>query len=271
MKRMYILALAVFMAAAIAFAQEQAPEPAAAPAQGIAAQPAPPGPPGPPAAPAEVAAKPEAERPSKGDTITLKTGSVLKDVQVIRRMPAALEVEVSEDVILAIPRKQIETVVYDDIEPLRGARAKANAPEKAETNLIPGDKIQPELSEKLAAPIAEPALTFKDEDVLKVLAELGKRFEVVIEIDEAVKAMPAEQRVVSLDVKPGSNLTTVLQQDLLDKLQGLAVEYRFDRVFVKQKGAPDQPAANPAPEPAPPLEKENAPEAQSVPPAAPEQ
>jgi len=279
MKHMYILALAVLMTAAIAFAQEEAPKPAApAPAaagEKAAAQPAPPGPPGPPAAPKEQAPAPAPE-PSKGDTVTLKNGSVLKSVQVVRRSPSSLEVQVSDGVVLTVPRKQIENVEYDDVEPLQAARAKANAPEKAGSDLIPGDKIQPELSEKLAAAVDEPALNFKDEDVLKVLGELAKRFSVTIEVDQAVKDMPAEKRVVTLEVKPGSNLTTVLQQDLFGKLQELAVEYRFDHLFVKQKGAETTPAADAAAAPAeeaakPAPEKEDAPAAQAAPPAAPEQ
>ncbi len=194
------------------------------------------------------------EEPSKGDTVMLKSGTVLKNVQVLRRLPAQLEVEVSPDVILAIPRKQIDKVIYDDIEPLKDRLAKPAAQAENQSNLIPGDKIKLELSAKLAQPIPEPGFNFVNQDILKVLDDLGKNLGIPIVVDDSVKSIPPEQRVVSLEIKPGATLTTVLQKDLLGKVKDLTLEYQFDHILVKKVNpvnaltpAPPAPSAAPVP------------------------
>jgi hypothetical protein len=185
---------------------------------------------------------------------------VLKNVQVLRRLPSQFEVEVSDGVVLAIPTKQVEKVTYDDIEPLRNPRPKAEPQAEAASDIITGDKIKPELSEKLAQPLPEPALKFANQDLLQVLEQLSQKLGLAIEADESVKSMPADQRIVNLEIKPGTNLATFLQQDL-GKLKDLAVEYQFDKILIKKRAqaAPPQPPAAPADAPAAPADSAAAP------------
>lgn len=191
---------------------------------------------------------PAPQEPSKGDTLTLKSGTVLKNVQVLRRLPSQFEVEVSEGVILAIPTKQVEKVTYDDIEPLRNPKPKPKREVAGASDIIQGDKIQPELSEKLAQPFPEPALKFVDQDLLEVLEQLSQKLGLSIEAEESVKSMPADQRVVNLEIKPGTNLATFLQQDL-GKLKDLTVEYQFDKILIKKRAQAAAPAAGEPPVP----------------------
>jgi len=66
----------------------------------------------------------------EGDVITLKSGKRLAGVQVLRETPMGVQVEFLPGVApLEIPRKQVASIDYDDIDPLKQRRRK---PSKAE-------------------------------------------------------------------------------------------------------------------------------------------
>jgi hypothetical protein len=220
----------------------------------------------------------------KGDEITLKSGAVLKGVQVLRRTPVEVEVQVSPGVTLSIPCKQITfPIKLDNIEPLQGVRPGVAAPEQKEGNLIPGNKLKPEVSEKLTSPLPEPSIKYENADLIAVLAELSQRFGVTIVVDDPVKGLPVEQRRWAFEAKPGMNLMGLLQDELLKKFKNLAVVYQYDKLLVTTKEranemafqetsqAPVPPSATEAPPmnaPAPPPAVPPAPTPPALPPPA---
>lgn len=204
----------------------QAPSPTAAP---VAPAPEPSASPAPPA-PAAAAAPAKEE----GDVITLKSGAVMKGVQVIRRTPVELVVQVTDDVTLSIPQKQVANVKLDGIDPVNAARQKTDSAPK-EGSLIPGDKLSPQLHEKMIAPIPAPPLKFENQDFVAVLDDLSKRIGVPIEIDGKVKSSPEDQRKWTYEAQADTTPMAFLQEGLLKQFKNLSVELRFDKIVVTEK------------------------------------
>jgi hypothetical protein len=169
----------------------------------------------------------------KGDVVILKNGKQLKGVQVVSKTANEIEVEVTSGVRMTIPRKQVQDIQLDDIEPSAiKPGAAANAPKEGE--VFEGNKLKPELSEKLSAPLTEP-IKFENADVVKVLDELSSRFGVTIIVDDAVKAMPPDARVWTFETKQGMNAMGILQEELLKKFPTLEVVLQFDKILVTTK------------------------------------
>jgi len=210
----------------------------------------------------ETKAKPVAVE-LKGDTVTLKSGAQLKGVQVISRTASEVEVEVGTGVRLTIPRRQVQDIQYDDIEPRKPKQTPAEG--QKEGDIFPGNKLKPEVSDKLTAPMTEP-LKYENTDLVKVLGELSQRLGVTIVIDDSVKALPEKERMWGFEIKPGMNPMGLLQDELLKKFPTLAVVYQYDKLLVttKEKAAqssaqtsppvPGSAAPAPAPQPAAPQE-----------------
>jgi hypothetical protein len=210
----------------------------------------------------------------KGDEIALKSGAVLKGVQVFRRGPTDIEVEVIPGVTLRIPRKQIVDIKYDDVEPTGLRQPGASAPAQKIGNLIPGKELKPELAEKLMSPLpAEPPIKYENTDLVTIFGDLGQRLGITIVVDDAVKALPPGSRLWGFEAKAGTSLMALLQDDFLRKFRNLGVVYQYDKLLVTTKEKADAlaaqeaspptsppagparavaPAALPAPAPAPP-------------------
>ncbi len=180
----------------------------------------------------ETKAKPVAVE-LKGDTVTLKSGAQLKGVQVISRTASEVEVEVGTGVRLIIPRRQIQDpILYDDIEPRKLRQTPAEG--QKEGDIFPGNKLKPEVSDKLTAPMTEP-LKYENTDLVKVLAELSQRLGVTIVVDDSVKALPEKERMWGFETTPGMNPMALLQDELLKKFPTLAVVYQYDKLLVTTK------------------------------------
>ena len=188
----------------------------------------------------------------KGDTVILKSGAQLRGVQVLSRTASEVEVDVGAGVRVTIPRRQIQDIKYDDIEPRRGSQGVDASSQKAD--IFPGNKLKPEVSEKLTAPMKEP-VKYENVDLVKVLAELSQRFGVTIIVDDPVKSLPENERLWTLETKPDANLTGVLQDEFLRKFPALAVVYQYDKLLVTTKErAAALTAQEPSQAPTPPLE-----------------
>jgi hypothetical protein len=163
-----------------------------------------------------------------GDTVTFKSGTVLRGVKVIKATPVEYEIEVTKGVTMKISRKQVAKIDYQ--------KKKTETPPAGPgpTQLIPGDKIKPEVYQKLMAPLAD-LVKYDKADLLTVLDELGKKTGVPLAVDEPVKAMDAAARAWTFEAKAGANLMTILQQDLLSAFAGLGVVYQFEQVLVTTK------------------------------------
>lgn len=209
----------------------------------------------------------------KGDVVTLKSGAQLKGVQVLSQTANEVEVDVGAGVVLVIPRRQVQHIQPDDIEPKR-TKQPADASQKGD--LFPGNKLKPEVSGKLTAPLQEP-IKYEKTDLVKALGELSERCGVAIVVDEPVKSLSENERLWTIETKPGMNLMGVLQDDFLKKFPALAVVYQFDKLLVttKEKAAalaaqepaqvPTPPTAAAAPQANPPASPQT-PAAPSVPP-----
>ena len=188
----------------------------------------------------------------KGDTVILKSGAQLRGVQVLSRTASEVEVDVGAGVRVTIPRRQILDIKYDEIEPRRGSQGVDASFQKAD--IFPGNKLKPEVSEKLTAPSAEP-LKYDNADLVNVLDKLSQRFGVTIDVDDAVKGLPEKERLWTFETKPGANLTGILQDEFLKKFPALAVVYQYDKLLVTTKErAAALTAQEPPQAPTPPLE-----------------
>ena len=204
----------------------------------------------------EKGAKPESEsegaKPApppeepRGDVITFTSGARLKGVQVVKRSASDVEVDVGGGVSLTIPRKQIKDIQFDKIEPT-SVRPAAGAPGQKEAEVIPGNKLKPEVSDKLTSPLPEPIKQEKA-DLITIVSNLSERLGITIVVDDPVKNLPAKDRVWAFETKPGQNLMELLQEDLLKQFKNLAVVFQFDKLLLTTKEKASEMAAKEAPQ-----------------------
>ncbi len=192
------------------------------------------------AAPAGETAPPEAaapaEAPIAGDTVTLKSGAVLRGVQVVRQTPMGYEILAAGEVKFTVPRKLVESVEYDDVE--SGAGAGPGEKSAEDGNLIQGNKVDPELWQKLDNAFGEPVQEFDNQDLVNVIGELSKRAEVPVTVDDLVKGLPAEKRSWTLKTTPETTLRNLLQQDLPKSFPEMKVVYEYDKIRITLKEPP---------------------------------
>lgn len=224
-----------------------APATAAAPAPATAA-PAPSAPadattPAAPAVPAPAAAP--AVSAAGGDVIVLKSGKRIVG-QILKRTPRDFEVQLIQGVTLTIPRKQIETFELDEIE-AKTVGAPSAGGSSAQQDMIPGAKLSPQLYEKLTADASNPPLKFEKRDVVEAAAELAKRFDIVIEVEDSVKSLPAEKRLWSCEAAAGTTLLMLLNDNLHASLPDVKAVFQFDKVVLTADTTPTPPAAPEAP------------------------
>ncbi|MBN2311875.1 MAG: hypothetical protein JXR94_23045 [Candidatus Hydrogenedentes bacterium] len=250
-----------------AFAQDEGAAPAPAPALA----------PGSPA--------PEQTGPP-GDVITLKSGQVIRGFQVLKETPSGYEVDILDGTItLKIPRRQVVSVDYDDIEP--GEAPGAGPPAQlGKPRWITGQRIPPEVIQSMQKNIAEPPLEVEGKDIAAILALVSERAGVPIECSPLVGELPEEKRLWPAGTQPGPTLLAVLEENLLalDQLDWLFLDGRIivstkaDAARLKAQvdadakraadalGAPAADGAPPPPE-GPPPEGEGPPTGGSPPPA----
>jgi len=228
MRTSLVLLAVLLMVGPWAAAQEAAPDSPAPQAGAPEALP----PPAPPASPAF-------EEP-QGDVITLTTGAILKNVQVYRRSAKAFEIQVTEEVVLKIPRKLIADVQYDDYEPSRG---RAERPQPKKTDRLVGMKLKPEVHKKLTTPIPPPPLKYKDTDLVTILADLSKRVGVRIVVDKSVKLVPREELIWDIESKPQATLMTLLQEEMRKRFKQLVVVYQYDKILITTQPKAAEPAS----------------------------
>jgi len=229
------------------YAGAQAPEPGAVnPAARAGEKPGEGPADGPPAAPPP----PPVKKGPPGDEIHLMTGSVLKDVQVLRRSPLGVEVQVTEGVTFFLPRRQVEDIKYDDYEPARQRHDPQSAEQKEAATFL-GEKIEPATFEKLNEPLPESCLKSTGRDLVDVLGLISAETGVQIEVSEAVKNLPADEREWDYAVASGTTLNALLQSELPQRFPGLATAYRYNTLLVttreeaavQEDGKPDPASA----------------------------
>jgi len=166
----------------------------------------------------------------QGDVVTLTTGAVLRNVQVIRRTPKEFEIQVVAEVSLKIPRRLVADVQYDDVEP---SRRRARPPARKEADTLVGAKLKPEVHKKLTSAIPEPVLRYEDTDLVTILDDLSRRVGVTIELDDEIKARPRTRLIWDLESKPGATLMAILEGEMRQRFPRMVVVYEYDRIRIR--------------------------------------
>lgn len=234
--RMASLAVLVFCSFAAAQEDDDAAPPAEDDAPPAAGAPSPDGKAvAPPAGGGEATILP---KPQGGDKIHMKSGTVMSGVQVLRSNPANYEVQViaGEEPML-IPRRQVERVEYDDIDPVLDEMRERMFPKPKEVTIASGERVTSELRDKLEAPIGAEVITYQDQDLVAVLNDIKTRTEVKLIVDPSIEERPAGQRKWSLEVPAGRTLMDVLRTDMIGRFNYVEVVLETDTVLVMTKDA----------------------------------
>ncbi len=187
---------------------------------------------------------PPPPRKLEGDIIRLKNGSVISGVQVIRVTPRAVVAQVHPNLDpLEIPRRQVESIEYDDKDPLRGDQTEGEtAP--PQPDIFIGEELAPEFYRKLTAPISQNPIIFQNIDFIALIADLAERTAVTIEISDEVREIPLEERIRSFEIPPNTSLLSFLQDSFLKSYAALRVLYPYDKAVVTTKAAAERNATH---------------------------
>ncbi|MCX7759458.1 MAG: hypothetical protein N2169_07640 [bacterium] len=189
-----------------------------------------------------------------GDVIYLKSGKKMKGVQVLRELPDKIEVQISENMEpLILPRRLVQNIEYDNIDPLREKRQKEIL-SKSPTNedIIAGEELSQEFNQKMRAPLSDQPIVYDNQGLLVILNELANKVGVKLEVDDSIKTIPGEQRRKSFQIPPGTSLYKFLQTDFASAYPMVSVTYKYDKIYISLKSSPNlsQPSQPPTPPPA---------------------
>ena len=197
---------------------------------------------------AEVMPPPPAQKP-EGDIIRLKNGAIISGVQVIRVTPRAVVAQVHPNLEpLEIPRRQLESIEYDNKNPLRKDQRDDNVT-RPQPDIFIGEELSPEFYRKLTAPISENPIIFQNIDCVALLADLAERTGVTIEITDAVREIPLAERTRDFEIPPNMSLLSFLQDSFQKNFTALKVFYPYDKAVVTTKNTA---TTNTTPHPAAP-------------------
>jgi len=203
----------------------------------------------------------------EGDIITLKTGTTLSSVQVMKETPLTVVVRIREGVPpLELPRRQVVSIKYDDIDPNRQPQASSAPPQAPPPDMFKAEELSPEFHRKITAPLSEQPLSFQQADCAQMLQDLSKKAGINLEINDAAKPLFPKEPVCSFEIKPGTSLLSFLQDMFIKAYPELKALYPFDKVMITSKAAAEEqasssPASPPSEAPAPPKEVSSTPAA----------
>lgn len=191
-----------------------------------------------------------AARAKGGDVIIMKSGAVMGGVQILRSTSRMYEIQIIEGADpLIIPRKQVESVEMDDIDPLRDARRAAKYPdEKPEIRVEQGQEMSEELTSKLLAPIPGAPFEIEDEDYIQVIQRVAQATGVTIVVDMSLRDGLPEDRLWTIKIPAEMKLVSLLQDHWDVKFVDGTIKYELDRVVLHKEGVqPQAPPAQPQP------------------------
>jgi hypothetical protein len=176
-----------------------------------------------------------------GDMLHLKSGQILSEVQILRNTPRFFEVQFVDGLTMQVPRTQVVSVEWDDINPLDASRHQTSPPEGEElSGLRPAMEVGPELKEKLGLPVSETPLIYIDEDIIVILENLTRRQTVAFEVDDSVRALPIEDRTLRLEINPALTFEQLFLDRVPAALPGLVVVYEQDKVRLVTRAVAQQ-------------------------------
>lgn len=174
----------------------------------------------------------------EGDVLYLKSGKVMSGFQIYRNTPLFFELRYQEGLEpLMIPRKQVERVVFDDIDPARDRLRARLLPPTEEVSLASGERVSRYLMEKLRSPASDEALTYKRIDLVVILEEMAERMQVNLKIHPSVKNRPPNQRLWTLNTTPETTLMALLREDFVGQFKYATVLFEYDTIVVLTKEA----------------------------------
>ncbi len=194
-------------------------------------------------------AEPEQETALEGDVVVLKSGRELRGVNVIRENPLFVEVQyLPGEAPLQLPRAQVESVEYaadrhgdQDTGVLGDVRLVPH--------VMPGEEVTVELHRMLTAPMSEEELAFEDADYLVVLREFAARFNVAIDVHDALEELTVEERRFSRILPPETPFMEFLRNHLAEIAPDVRVILQYDQLVLQKREAMELPGdAPPAPE-----------------------
>lgn len=174
----------------------------------------------------------------KGDVLYLKTGKVISNVQILRNTPVFYEVQFQPGLEpLMIPRKQVQRVVFDEIDPARARIRASLEPRAEEVSLATGERVSRYLMEKLSAPLSNKALTYDQVDLIDILGETAERMQVNLKVHPSIKNRPEKVRLWTLETTPETTLMALLREELVGQFKFAEVLFENDTIFVMTKQA----------------------------------
>ena len=147
---------------------------------------------------------------------------------------------------LKIPKDQIESIAYDEIDPNKRP-SEGTIPAAATPGVVIAKELSPELSRKLATPLAPEDLFLEGMPVLDTLTSLSTRMEVPLQVTDAVRQIPMEELIWKSNPAPGSTFSSLLQDHIVKAYPALALVYEFDQIVLTTRAAvtAEQEAATP--------------------------
>ncbi|PCJ55908.1 MAG: hypothetical protein COA73_13175 [Candidatus Hydrogenedentota bacterium] len=184
-----------------------------------------------------------------GDLVTLTTGAIMSNVQVLRDTPHGYEIQVLEGMApILIPRKMVVSIEYDDIDPLHEKR-KSEMFGKGDDTLASGQQLAPELMERLRKPVPGDPIALVDTDLIKIVNQIATRSEVTIAIHPSIENIAPQDRIWSITTNPELTLMQLLEKQLLTKFPTFTIKYELNKLTLITKDAlaketpPEEPLA----------------------------
>ena len=162
----------------------------------------------------------------------------MSGVQILRSTPLFYEVQLVPGVEpLLIPRKQVERVEYDEIDPARNRIRERLFPQRDEVSLASGEQVSRGLMEKLSAPVSATAIAYNRRDFVAILEEIEERLRVKLTIHPSIRNMQASGRLWTFNTTPETTLMSLLREDLLNRFKFVEVLFEYDTIVVLTKEA----------------------------------
>lgn len=191
-----------------------------------------------PAAPSAVGDNTILPTPKGGDKVYMKSGTVMSGVQVIRSNPANYEVQlIAGEPPMLIPRRQVERVEYDDIDPLREQMREKMFPKPKEVTMASGERVTSELRDKLEAPISAEPIVYTDLDLVAILNDIKAKTQVKLTVDPSVEERGPAQRKWTVEIAAGRTLMAFLREEMMGRFNFIEVILETDTVLVMTKDA----------------------------------
>lgn len=180
----------------------------------------------------------DASKKPVGDVLNLKSGSTMRNVQILRSTPMYYVVEIVKGVEpMEIPRNQVLSVEYDDYDPARERLRRELFPGSEEVTLATGELVSQYLMDKLAGPVSDEPLSYERKDLIAVLEEVAERLDVKIRIDRSLRSTQPNRRKWSIKTTEEMTLMAFLREELVKEFSFVEVLFENDKVLVMTKKA----------------------------------